>query len=77
MELIIAGVFIIVFIILMRLFGAWMLRIDEVIKNLRLVIKELKDLNDKNDIISEERKKESLRKRQKEIKKMSQENKKK
>ena len=68
-------VIVIVFILLIRLFGAWMLRIDEVIKNLRLIIKELKDLNNKSNTISEERKKENFRKRQEEIKKMSQENK--
>ena len=54
-----------------------MLRIDEVIKNLSLILKELKDLNDKSNTILEERKKENLKIRQEEIKKMSQENKKK
>ena len=77
MILIVFLVTIISIIIITRFLGAWMLRIDEVIKNLNLILKELKDLNDKSNTISEERKKENLKKRQEEIKKMSQENKKK
>ena len=77
MILIVFLVTIISIIIITRFLGAWMLRIDEVIKNLNLILKELKDLNDKSNTILEERKKENLKKRQEEIKKMSQENKKK
>jgi len=75
--LIVFLVTIISIIIITRFLGAWMLRIDEVIKNLSLILKELKDLNDKSNTILEERKKENLKIRQEEIKKMSQENKKK
>ena len=44
----IIGLGIIVLIVFaIRLFGAWMLRIDEVIKNQRLILAELKKINSK------------------------------
>lgn len=45
MEIAIIIIFI-VGIIVMRLFGAWMLRIDEVIKNQKEIIKVLRKNND-------------------------------
>lgn len=36
-------------ILIIRLFGAWMLRIDEVIKYQKLIFEELKKLNDTKD----------------------------
>lgn len=50
MELIIAIVVIVVFIFIIRIFGAWMLRIDEVIKFQRSILAELKKANAKNGI---------------------------
>ena len=35
----------IVFILIMRAIGAWMLRIDEIIKNQKTIIQELKKAN--------------------------------
>ena len=35
----------VVFILIMRAVGAWMLRIDEIIKNQKLIIQELKKAN--------------------------------
>jgi uncharacterized protein YoxC len=37
--------FIIVFVLLMRLLGAWMLRINEVIKELKGLRKDIQELN--------------------------------
>ena len=43
------GVFlVIIFVLLVRLFGAWMLRIDEVIKQQKLLLKEIKKLTNNN-----------------------------
>jgi hypothetical protein len=36
-------------ILIIRLFGAWMLRIDEVIKYQKLIFEELKKLNSTHD----------------------------
>ena len=38
----------IVFILIMRAVGAWMLRIDEIIKNQKIIIQELKKGNGEN-----------------------------
>ena len=50
MELIIGLTLIVVIIFIIRLFGAWMLRIDEVIKNQKLIIAELKKSNSLDEI---------------------------
>lgn len=50
MELIIALVVIVVMIFVIRIFGAWMLRIDEVIKLQKSILVELKKANAKNGI---------------------------
>tara|TARA_R110002033_G_scaffold167528_1_gene206743 strand:- start:18373 stop:18540 length:168 start_codon:yes stop_codon:yes gene_type:complete len=39
--------FFVIFILTIRLFGAWMLRIDEVIKQQRLMLTEIKKLTKK------------------------------
>ena len=49
MEILLGLVFIAGVIILLRFFGAWMLRIDVVITNQEKIVKELKELN-KNKI---------------------------
>jgi Na+-transporting methylmalonyl-CoA/oxaloacetate decarboxylase gamma subunit len=38
-------IILILFILIMRAVGAWMLRIDEVIKNQKIMIQELKKFN--------------------------------
>ncbi len=48
MELVSFGfiiIFFIIFILIMRAIGAWMLRIDEIIKNQKIIIQELKKGN--------------------------------
>ncbi|GGE22944.1 hypothetical protein [Psychroflexus salis] len=45
MEIIIVLIIVVVAVLLIRLFGAWMLRIDEIIKNQKLIISELKKTN--------------------------------
>jgi len=47
MELIVGLVIFVVIILIIRLFGAWMLRIDEVIKKQKEMLIELKKLNSK------------------------------
>ena len=44
-PLLISIVFFVVFVIVLRLFGAWMLRIDEVIANQKELIKSIDRLN--------------------------------
>lgn len=39
-------------ILIIRLFGAWMLRIDEIIKNQKTMLVELKKMTQKNDTSS-------------------------
>jgi hypothetical protein len=50
MELIIGLVIIAVIVFVIRLFGAWMLRIDEVISNQKSILSELKKANSRNGI---------------------------
>ena len=50
MELIIGLVIIVVIVFIIRLFGAWMLRIDEVITNQKAILAELKKGNSQNGI---------------------------
>ncbi len=38
-------IFLIVFVLIMRLVGAWMLRINEIIQNQNLIISELRKAN--------------------------------
>ena len=45
--LIIGIVIFLVFVLLIRLFGAWMFRIDEVINNQKAILEELKNGNGK------------------------------
>ena len=45
MELIIAIILIVLVVFIIRLFGAWMLRIDEVIVNQKTIISELQKGN--------------------------------
>lgn len=49
MELIITLIVIAVIIFVIRLFGAWMLRIDEVITNQKAILAELKKGNSRNN----------------------------
>ena len=42
-------IFCIVFLLIMRLFGSWMLRIDDVIHYQKEILKELKTLNSKKE----------------------------
>lgn len=49
MELIITLVIIVAVIFVIRLFGAWMLRIDEVITNQKAILAELKKSNSKKE----------------------------
>ena len=49
MGLFLGLIFFVVIILVTRLFGAWMLRIDEVISNQRIIINELKKLNNINN----------------------------
>lgn len=44
MDIIVAIIFIVLFVLIMRSFGAWMLRIDEVIDNQKEQSKLLKDV---------------------------------
>jgi type III secretory pathway component EscU len=53
MEIIIGIVSLILFVFLMRAFGAWMLRIDDVIYYQKEILKELKISNSKNEIIED------------------------
>jgi hypothetical protein len=46
MEALSVVVIIIVFVFVIRLFGAWMLRIDEVISNQKQILTELKKANE-------------------------------
>lgn len=46
MSFIMALIILFVIILIMRAVGAWMLRIDEVIKNQKIIIKELKKSNE-------------------------------
>jgi len=46
MELILAIVFLVVFILVMRALGAWMLRINDLIKLQTTTVNNLKALND-------------------------------
>jgi len=50
MELIIGIVIIAAIVFIIRLFGAWMLRIDEVISNQKTIIAELKKGNSQKEI---------------------------
>ena len=50
MEIIIILVIIAVVVFVIRLFGAWMLRIDEVITNQKAILGELKKANSKNNL---------------------------
>ena len=50
MEIIIGLVIIAVIVFVIRLFGAWMLRIDEVISNQKAILGELKKANSNNGI---------------------------
>lgn len=45
-SLVIGIIIFIVIILIMRAVGSWMLRIDEVIKNQRIIIQELKRSNE-------------------------------
>jgi hypothetical protein len=48
--LIVSGLaFTALFVLVMRLIGAWMLRIDEVISNQKKIIEELKKANSENN----------------------------
>ena len=47
--LVIGVVVFVAIVLIIRLFGAWMLRIDEVIKYQKDILKELKTINSKND----------------------------
>jgi uncharacterized protein (DUF3084 family) len=51
-ALVISAIFLVVFFVLMRLFGAWMFRINDVISELRMINTRLnklsKQLDDKN-----------------------------
>jgi hypothetical protein len=49
MEIIVTLIIIAVIVFVIRLFGAWMLRIDEVITNQKAIIAELKKSNSKNN----------------------------
>ncbi|WP_155296201.1 hypothetical protein [Spirosoma rigui] len=46
-TLVIALIIFVVVIFVLRAVGAWMLRIDEVIKNQKIIIEELKNINQK------------------------------
>ncbi len=46
LSLFIGVIIVVVIILLIRFFGAWMFRIDEVIKNQKEIIKILKNNND-------------------------------
>lgn len=48
-EFIFVIVIIVLVIFVIRLFGAWMLRIDEVITNLKAILAELKKTNTQNN----------------------------
>jgi hypothetical protein len=50
MELIVTLVIIVIVVFVIRLFGAWMLRIDEVITNQKAILSELKKDNLKSSI---------------------------
>jgi hypothetical protein len=50
MEVIIGLIIIVVVVFVIRLFGAWMLRIDEVITNQKTIIAELKKGNSQKEI---------------------------
>ena len=50
MELIIGLIIIVVIVFVIRLFGAWMLRIDEVITNQKAILAELKKANSQKGI---------------------------
>lgn len=46
MELIIVIIGLVIFVVIMRLLGAWMLRINTIIDNQRITIQNLKTLNE-------------------------------
>jgi len=46
MEILLGIGFIVIMIIAIRLFGAWMLRIDEIIRNQKQLINSIERLND-------------------------------
>ena len=48
MEFIIGIVVLVVVVLVIRLFGAWMLRIDEIIKNQKEILAEMKKYNSQN-----------------------------
>lgn len=48
MEILVTLIIIAVIVFVIRLFGAWMLRIDEVITNQKAILAELKKGNSKN-----------------------------
>jgi len=48
MEFIIGIVVLVVVVLIIRLFGAWMLRIDEIIKNQKEILAEMKKYNNQN-----------------------------
>ena len=48
MEFIFGLIVVIVLIVVVRLFGAWMLRIDEIIRNQKEILKEMKRFNFQN-----------------------------
>jgi hypothetical protein len=50
MELIIGLAIFVLIVFIIRLFGAWMLRIDEVITNQKAILSELKKANSQNKI---------------------------
>ncbi|WP_208889015.1 hypothetical protein [Polaribacter sejongensis] len=50
MDFIIGLVIIVVIVFLIRAFGAWMLRIDEVITNQKSILEELKKANSKKQV---------------------------
>jgi len=50
MEIIVGLIIIAVVVFVIRLFGAWMLRIDEVITNQKAILAELKKNNSKSSI---------------------------
>lgn len=52
MEIIVVLIIIVAIIFVVRLFGAWMLRIDEVITNLKAILVELKKANSKKGVDS-------------------------
>ena len=48
MEIIIGIIVLVAVVLIIRLFGAWMLRIDEIIKNQKEILTEMKKFNHQN-----------------------------